>query len=102
MYELEQALVRLQGCECRKSCKWRPAAAATTTTTGGTWRPEGPEEPSQADTTAPTTDKLNARLATATAEGPQQQAIQLKEDGQVWRDDQDKCNVCSCHVSAAR
>uniref|UniRef100_A0A6G1S3U7 Nidogen-2 n=1 Tax=Aceria tosichella TaxID=561515 RepID=A0A6G1S3U7_9ACAR len=69
--------------------------------------------------TSPTTDKFNARLATptntadehrrdgdnywpdgdhgATRHSQSEPAVQIKEDGQVWRDEQDKCNVCSCH-----
>lgn len=111
MYDLEQSLARLQSCECRKSCKWRrPKGPA------GDLRANNSAKTTTTTATQPTTDKYNARLATRAttattgagvedddAEEDQdgQDGVQMKEDGQVWRDEQDKCNVCSCHVSVA-
>lgn len=95
MYEQEQRIRQLEKCECRLACKWRPAGADALADAPPP--PPGPKtdvhshlgaadahlEPAGRRAPTTTTQRLN-------------ETIQVKMDGQVWRN---KCDVCSCHVS---
>lgn len=76
LYEIEQRVKRLERCDCKLSCRWKP-----------------PPPPPPPPTSASRLQQTAAAPAPANETAGQ---VQLKQDGQVW---ESNCDVCSCHVS---